>query len=393
MPQSAPVLSDVTIQEMIDNPYPIFDRVRKMGSAVWVDAARINLVTRFDDIVTVERNPQIFASTNPDSLMNVVMGHSLMRKDGEEHRVERIAINPSFQPDVIKNHWQPTFERISDELITDFERHGQTDLFSSFAAPMASKALLALLGFENVAWQDLAAWSQAMMDGVGNYQADPEISAKAQAAADAINDAIDAVIDKHKAEQNPTILSSMVHAENPHSIEQIRANIKVVVGGGLNEPRDSILSTLLGLLQNPDQRRDVENDPKLFLRAFEESTRWISPIGMYPRRVTQDTSLGDTHLREGDQIGICVGAANRDPVHFNEADKFDLHRKKAPHLGFGAGPHFCAGSWTARIMVGGVALPMLFSRLKNLRLNPELAVEERGWVFRGPISLPVLWDA
>ncbi len=146
------------------------------------------------------------------------------------------------------------------------------------------------------------------MEGVGNYGADPEIIARATEA----SDGIDAALEHHRSNQNPSILSSMLHAEHTHSIEQIRANVKVIIGGGLNEPRDSILTTTYGLLLNPNQRARVEADSTLYRAAFEEAVRWVSPIGMYPRRVTGDTVLGDTELKEGDQLGICVGAANRD---------------------------------------------------------------------------------
>lgn len=391
--KSAPVLSDVTINELTQNPYPVFERLRALGSAVWVDSARIHLVTRFEDVMTVERNHDQFASTNPGSLMNEVMGHSLMRKDGKPHKMERAAIEPSFRPGIVKNHWGPRFSAIASDLIEGFQQERQVDLFDGFAAPMASLALIDLLGFENVAWEDIAWWSQALMDGVGNYQADPEISDRAKRASDAINTAIDQVLDKHKSQENPSILSSMVHAEHEHSIGQIRANVKVIVGGGLNEPRDAILTTVMGLLQNPDQLAQVRQDPKLFANAFEEAVRWVSPIGMYPRRVTRDTVLGDTQLKAEDQIGICVGAANRDTEHFDRADQFDINRPRSQHLAFGAGPHFCAGTWVARYMVGEIAVPMLFERLVNLDLQPDTPPVEKGWVFRGPVSLPVCWDA
>ena len=74
MPNPVPVLSDISVETLMADPYPSFDRIRDLASAVWLDSARINLVTRFEDIVTVERNHAIFASTNPQSLMNTVMG-------------------------------------------------------------------------------------------------------------------------------------------------------------------------------------------------------------------------------------------------------------------------------------------------------------------------------
>lgn len=385
-----PPLFDVTIAELMRDPYPAFDQVRALGSAVWVESARIHLVTRFDDIMTVERNHRIFTSENPQSLMNQVMGYSLMRKDDDPHRIERAAVEPSFRPGVVKKHWGPRFQDIASDLIDGFRAQGRGDLFTDFAAPLASLSLLEILGLEKIAWHDIAGWSQALMDAIGNYQNDPEISQRAKDASDAIDTAIDQVMDKHRAEQNPSVLSSIAFAEHPHSIDQIRANIKVIIGGGLNEPRDSILTTVLGLLQNPDQRAQAQANPKLFAAAFEEAVRWVSPIGMYPRRVSEDTVLGDTNLKEGDQLGICVGAANRDRNHFTDPEKFDLNRPRAQHLAFGAGPHFCAGTWVARQLVGEIAVPLLFDRLPNLRLDGP--VQERGWVFRGPVSLPVCWD-
>ncbi len=376
----------------MDDPYPIYTRIRDTASAVWVESANIHLVTRFDDIQTIERDSETYASTNPQSLMNFVMGHSLMRKDGEPHKLERAAIEPSFRPGVVKNHWAPIFAEISTKLIDGFIADGKTDLFDSFAAPMASLALAEMLGINDVDWRELADWSQSLMDGVANYGNDPDIAARAKKASSAVDVAIDAVLSQHSETQNPTILSSMLHAESPHTIEQIRANVKVIIGGGLNEPRDSMLSCIYGLLQNPDQIASAQENPKFFASAFEESVRWISPIGMYPRRVTKDTILGDTALKEGDQLGICVGAANHDPSKFKDADKFDANRPRQQHLAFGSGSHFCAGTWVARLMVGQVAVPEIFERLDGLRLQSDNPPILRGWVFRGPTKMPVEWN-
>jgi len=358
----------------------------------WVPAANIHLVTGFDEIMEIERNPEIFASTNPMSLMNKIMGHTLMRKDGTEHKLERKALEPTFRPGTVKRHWSPIFERICDQLIAELHsKNGAAELFTDLAAPMASLSLIELMGFKDVRWQDVAKWSQALMDAVGNYGSDPEIEARGMAASSAIDEAINHVIDDLRANPNPSAISSMLHCEDALSIAQIQANIKVAVGGGLNEPRDAILSAAFALLSNPEQRRAVREDPSLFMAVFEEAVRWISPIGMYPRRVTQDTTLGGVELKAETQIGVCVGAANRDPVRFKDAAEFNIFREKASHLGFGAGPHFCAGTWVARMMVGQVVVPRLFDSFPTLRLAKGDSVDVRGWVFRGPVKLAVEW--
>ncbi|WFU11845.1 cytochrome P450 (plasmid) [Rhizobium sp. CB3090] len=390
---TVPAISDVSFEELLRDPYPTFDRARDMAAIVKIEAANIMVATRYDDIMAMERDSEIFSSENPQSLVNKVMGHTMMRKDGEAHARERKAIEPALRPGSVKSCWAPRLETIFNEVIADFENDGEADLFHALAAPMAGRALAEVLGFQDVSWQTMALWSQSLIDGAGNYSGDPEISRKAEDAAKGVEDAINRALPFHRDNPNASVLSSMIHAEDPHTIEQIYANIKVAVGGGLNEPRDSILTLVLGMLENPDQLERVKADPNLWPTAFEESVRWISPIGMYPRRVTRDVVFSGVQLREGDQIGLCVGAANRDASRFSDPDRFDVFREKKSHLAFGAGPHFCAGTWVARHMVGRLVVPRLFERLRNLRLSNREAVRIHGWVFRGPVTLPVIWDA
>ncbi|PDT00435.1 cytochrome [Rhizobium chutanense] len=389
---SVPVISDVSFAELLTDPYPAYKRARETAAIVRIEAANIMVATRYDDIMAMERDLETFSSVNPQSLVNKVMGRTMMRKDGEAHARERKAIEPALRPGAVKSCWAPRLEVIFDEVMAAFEKDGAADLFHALAAPMAGRALAEVLGFIDVDWPTMALWSQSLIDGAGNYSADPEISRKAEEAARGVEEAIDRALPHHRDNPNSSVLSSMIHAEDPHTLEQIYANIKVAVGGGLNEPRDSILTLVLGLLENPDQLERVKADPNLWPTAFEESVRWISPIGMYPRRVTRDIVFSGVRLREGDQIGLCVGAANRDAGRFAEPDRFDVFREKKSHLAFGAGPHFCAGTWLARHMVGRLVVPRLFARLRNLRLTDPGAVRIQGWVFRGPTTLPVTWN-
>jgi cytochrome P450 len=393
MTSTVPVVSDIAYQDLLDDPYPIFRRLRETAPAVFVEAVRLTLVTRFDDITRIERDPATYSADNPTSLVNKVMGPTFMRKDGAEHAIGRKAIEPSFRPATIKEHWAPKFTAICERLIESLVEAGEADLFTELAAPMASLTLMEMIGFEAMPWQQLAEWSQSLIDGAGNYAADAATKRKAMQAGAEIDAAVDAVLDHHRGNPNPSILSSMVNADPPMAIESIRANIKVIIGGGLNEPRDAILTLVLGLLQNPAQRQAVLAKPELWPAALEEAVRWISPIGMYPRRVTRSVDLSGVTLPADLQIGLCVGAANRDGKRFPDPDSFDVFRSKQSHLAFGAGPHFCAGTWVSRLTVGKIVGPMLFERLRNLRLRGDVLPVLRGWVFRGPVSLPVRWGA
>jgi cytochrome P450 len=187
------------------------------------------------------------------------------------------------------------------------------------------------------------------------------------------------------------VISAMLHADDPLTESQIAGNAKVIIGGGLNEPRDAILVAGYALLTHPEQRQAVAADPTLWKRVFEESVRWISPIGMYPRQVREMCELGGITLQPGDRIGVVVASANRDESVYSRPEVFDLRRETTQHLAFGGGAHFCAGTWIARSSVGQIALPALFSRLNGLALDPDQPVRFGGWVFRGPLNLPVRW--
>ena len=104
---------------------------------------------------------------------------------------------------------------------------------------------------------------------------------------------------------------------------------------------------------------------------LQKTVHLMSPIGMYPRRVSQDTIPGDTQLKAEDQIALCIGVANRDERRFQTADCFNINRPRAQHPGFRAEPHFYAGTRVTRALASIIAVPMFHSRLENLRLNPE----------------------
>jgi len=383
---------EIDLNQLWHDPYPTWMRLQKDHPVAWIPAMNRYLITRSADIRHIEAHPEIFSSEEEGSLMIRAMGQNMMRKDGHAHARERMACAASVRPPVIKNHWTPAFQRIVDTLIDGFVDDGKTDLFGSFASPVASLCLRELLGLMDVSANGLAEWSQAMIDATGNYGDDAEMWARADRARAGTKAALEKWIPYYQNNPDHSMISSMLHADDPLSFDEIWANVNVIISGGLNEPRDAILSGAYALLNHPDQRKRVNEKPELWAKVFEETVRWQSPIGMYPRILTCDTELAGVSLKKGDRIGVVISAACREETLYQNADQFDLSREKSPHLAFGAGPHFCLGTFVARKMVGEVALPTLFARLKNMALVKSEEVRFGGWVFRGPLNMPVEWD-
>ncbi|MFC7703684.1 cytochrome P450 [Plastorhodobacter daqingensis] len=393
MPRPVPVIDDVTLDQLFADPYPIYARLRREAPVAWLPAARINLVTRFDDIMAIERDHDAFPANDPRSLQIKAMGHSLMRKDGADHARERKTLEPSFRPGTVKNYWRPRFTAICNGLIDEIGPRGEADIFDDFAAPMAARALMEITGLVNVDWQDMLWWSQSLINATGNYGDDAAIWSRNDEARRQMDLAINDRIRELRGTDDLSAISGMINAEDPLSEDQVRANVKVIIGGGLNEPRDAICTAVHGLTQSPDQLERVLRNEADWRQVFEESVRWIAPIGMYPRRTARAVVLGDIEIGPNEPLGLSVASACHDESHFPDGDRFDVFRERKPHLAFGAGPHFCLGTWAARMMVGEVAVPELFTRLKNLRADPDQPARLGGWVFRGPLSVPVRWDS
>jgi hypothetical protein len=113
---------------------------------------------------------------------------------------------------------------------------------------------------------------------------------------------------------------------------------------------------------------------------------------MSPRRIAKPWTIRDIALEVNDRVFLMFGSANRDEKYFKDPDQFDIRRDASKSVAFGAGPHFCAGAWASRAMVADVALPTIFSRLKDLRIAEEAPVRIGGWAFRGLLTLPMKWD-
>lgn len=382
----------ICLDELARDPYPTYRQLRQNAPVCWIPAAGRYFVTRHADISFIERHPDIFSANETGSLMKRVMGHTMLRKDGAAHRREREACQPVLRPGFIRSHWMPVFAEIVDDLVDGLADRGEADLFQNFAAPCASRVLAALLGLTATDPHNLVVWSQSLMDGTGNYADDPEVWRRSEQAANDIDALLDEVVPYLTRHPDHSIISAMIHAADPLTREEISANVKVIVGGGLNEPRDAILTAAVGLMSHPAQLARVQQEPELWRNVFEEAIRWVAPIGMYPRQTTCEVELGGTRLPAGARIAVVLGSGNRDDSVFENPDSFDIDRRKVPHVAFGGGPHFCLGAWAARMLVGEVALPALFRRLTHLRLVEEEPPQWFGWVFRGPTCVRVRWD-
>lgn len=387
---TAPVF-DIDPAAFWNDPYPALAEMRRRAPIAFVPQLGSTLLTARDDIFVSEKQIEVFSSHQPQGLMNRLMGHNMMRKDGEDHMAERRAIFPSISPKAVKSHWTQAFQRHAERIIDALAPGEPVDFVRAFALPFSAECLKSFTGLVNMRFEDMNAWSQAMIDGIANYAGNPDVEARCNAATAGIDAAIDDMVPVLRKAPNLSILSVLM--QSGMAMESVRANIKLAISGGQNEPRDAVAGTVWALLTHPDQLAKLRSGEVPWLQAFEEYARWISPIGMSPRRIAKPWTIRDVAFEPDERVFLMFSSANRDEAHFEAPERFDVARDVSKSIAFGAGPHFCAGAFASRAMIADVALPTLFRRLEGLRLAADEPVRIGGWAFRGLINLPVAWDA
>lgn len=385
---NAPVY-DIDPEAFWSDPYPDLQAMREHAPVAFVPQLGAVLITRRDDIFENEKLVEVFSSEQPEGLMTKLMGRNMMRKDGDEHMAERRAVFPAFSPKTVKTVWRKAFEAMVEGVLDDIEPDGKADMVRDIARRMSGEGLKIVTGLTNMAWEEMDSVSQGMIDGIANYAGDPEVEAKCHTCTKSIEDHIDAMVPVLEETPDTSLLS--VHLQAGLGREQYYANVKLAISGGQNETRDALAGLVWALLTHPEQMELVRGGAHSWLDAFEEYCRWLSPIGMSPRRVAKAHELHGVRLEPEDRIFFMFGSGNRDETVFERPGVFDMAQSAEASVAFGAGPHFCAGAWVSRCLIADVAVPAIFGRLGGLRLDGE--VPFGGWAFRGPLAMPVAWDA
>lgn len=382
----APILS-IDRAAFAADPYPDLARMRAEAPICRVPELGATLITRRDAIFVQEKRIAVFSSHQPEGLMTRLMGENMMRKDGAAHQAERRALFPALSPRTVRDHWADRFRTACAAVLEDLAPRGAADLVRDFAIPVSGEALKAVTGLTCMTAAEMDAASQAMIDGCANYAGLPEVEARCHAATTFLDAQIS---DRMAALAGAPDLSCVgVQMQAGLAEASLRANVKLVISGGQNEPRDAIAGTAWAVLAHPGALAAIRAGRRSWGHAFDEYCRLVAPIGMSPRQVAQADTVDGVRFEPGDRVFLMFGSGNRDETVFDRPDQYDIDRDTSAALTFGAGPHFCAGAAVARCLIAEVALPMLFDRLAGLHLTAP--VRFHGWAFRGPVAVPVAW--
>ncbi|WP_083445125.1 cytochrome P450 [Pseudorhodobacter aquimaris] len=389
MPEMVPTDGQTTLAMLEDDPAQVYARLRRTMPIARIAAlgGRI-LFTKAEDVLRVKTDGEHFGSQDETTPMQRAFGgHTLMRKDGCPHLRERAAMEPALTADHVQM-WRPAFAALTARVLEDMAGQDSCDLLPALATPISAGYVKLVLGLGDMEDAQLFAWADALVTGAMNAGFDPEVFRISDQANVEMNAHFDAMIERHRAAPDGSVLSVMANQADPIPLSQIRTNMKICIGGAVIETRDALLSTLYGLLGDPAQLQSCIQSGT-WGAAVEEGLRWVAPIQASPRIVRKSLEMRGLHIPEGETVMAVQASANHDEDIWDQPDRFDIHRPALRNHSFGDGAHQCLGGDAYRLLAGGVVLPELFARFADMALMDAPKVKFHGFAFRGPTALPV----
>lgn len=317
--------------------------------------------------------------------------YSLLALEPPAHTRLRTLVNRAF---VSRNVAQlrPRIERLADEMVDRLEPEGGTELIRNFAAPIPAVIIAEMIGLPAEMAGQLVSWSNRMvqmyMYGVTH---ETELDAN-QASADFMAYLREVIAERRKAPKED-LLTHMLTSEvdgQKLSEDEVMSTAILLLNAGHEATVHTTGNAVKTILESGLDPKTLFATPEQTEATVEECLRFDAPLHMFTRYALSDVTLDSGQsFRKGEVIGLMLGAANRDPTRFKDADSFDPFRTDGQNVSFGAGIHFCIGAPLARIELQ-VALSTLFRRLPNLRLASQPRYNNV-YHFHGLERLDVAW--
>ena len=366
------------------NPYPTYDRLRARDPVHWSKLAMSWIVTRYDDVDIVLRNPKIFSNERN----SYDTPRSLLTLDPPDHTRLRSLVSQAFTPASV-HVLSERMDDIVSEILAELDFSRPFDVIESIAYPLPIIVISELLGVRPDDRHSFARWSADIARSI-----EPTISRneahRVEQSRDALNQYFSNVIEERRRRPEEDLISRLVQAEEGGeklSLEEMLSLLRLLLIAGNETTKNLIGNGLLALLCNPGELERLRSEPSLMESAVEEMLRFDSPVQVDLRTVGENTVVGGTEMSCGQRVLAVIGAANRDPEAFPDPNTLDLSRNDRPNMSFGRGIHHCLGAPLARLEAAAAFRGMIYG-LKEISLEKTPRFRSQ-LVLRGVESLIV----
>lgn len=277
---------------------------------------------------------------------------SLVFTDNPEHARLRGLVNPVFTPQAFAA-LRPGIERVAADLVARALRQGGMDAVTDLAAPLPLAVLCDWMDLPPGLREDVGPWTHEVRFLLEPGLMTADDFTRVAGVVETFAAALAELVGARRARPGTDLISRLAGAvtgggDRLSDEEAAFVAIMCFVAG--HETTKSLIGNgLLALLRHPEQGRRLRDRPGLAASAAHEALRYDSPLQLTKRAATRDIEIGGQRIRAGDQLLLCLGAANRDPEAFDRPDEFDVGRNADGHLAFGFGMHGCLGGMLASL--------------------------------------------
>lgn len=372
---------DPADQNFVADPYPVFAAMRRQAAVHWHSQLGYAVAVTHAACSAVLRHRslgQIWTDARPEeqfTAFNLLHRNSLLENEPPAHgRLRRLAAAAFSRGHV--DRLRPWVTRraqtLVDQLAERIATEGSADLLAILAAHLPIEVITELLGLPPADRSVLRLWSDSI---VKMYESDLDPAHQRdaeQAAADFAAYLRDLLAQRRKFGQpGNDLISDLIAITDVDkaqlSEDELVATVVLLFMAGFEASVNVVGNGVLALMRHRDQWQRLVDDPGLAASAVEELIRYDSPLQLFERTATAEVIIAGHPVPAGGKIAALLGAAGRDPHAFFQPDRLDISRTPNPHLGFGAGIHYCLGAPLARIEARD-ALLALCQHLPTLEL-------------------------
>ncbi|GAA2815086.1 cytochrome P450 [Crossiella cryophila] len=383
----------------IADPYPRFAQLRAEGEVHWHPGLGLAVAVSHSACSALLRHRalgriwQDACPVDDFAAFNLLHRNSLLENEPPKHTRLRRLVATAFA----RGHTErlrPWVNTLADQLVDTLAARiavdEQADLLKTVAEPLPVEVIAELLGVPAQDRHLLLPWSHTIVK-MYEYGLAPDKRLAAEAASTEFVAYLRELVEQRRAHPGEDLVSDLVSVADADGArltsDELVATAVLLLMAGHEATVNVVGNGVLALMRHRDQWDRLVAEPELLPSAAEELIRYDSPLQLFERTATAEVEIAGYRLRPGEKIAALLGSAARDPEVFTNPDQLDLGRSPNPHLGFGAGIHYCLGAPLARVEVTAI-LDALRRRLPELALagEPERRSE---FVIRGLHTLPV----
>ena len=378
---------------LVADPYPVYAALRAAGPQ-WCESAGVWLIARHAHVTALLRDRRlgrVFTPRAPAAGFahwNMINALTMLEMEPPDHPRQRRLVSRVFTPRRVEE-LRPRIRSLCDGLLEEAgARDAAFDVVSQLAEPLPVAVIGALLGVPEADWPLLRPWSNAIV-ALYDIAATPQTEAAAEQAAAEFVAYLRAQIAERRARPADDVLTALVQAEeNDERLteDEVVAISILLLNAGHEATVNVIGAGVAALAEHPDQLAALPEEPEQLSMAADELARYDTPLSMFIRTAFVDVQIDDVVVPAGQRVGLLLPAANRDPQAFERPDELDVSRAENPHVGFGAGIHYCLGAPLARVEVTEALAALLRC---GRRWHVTSAAPQTTWQFRGPRHLMV----